>query len=824
MMTAQETLTKHGISLESYVPGRHYTTCPKCSHTRSAPHRKNKVLGITIGEDCSVCWGCNHCAWTGPEKGSGAANGGGRELQSHIYRDKDGVARFRKVRNAPGREPRFWLERADGRGGWVKGTKDVNTKIIYRVDEVTKAIADGRIIACVEGEKDADNLWSLGIAATCNAHGASEPGKRPKWTKTHSEQLAGADLVVFNDNDAAGYEHADATCKLSVGVARQIRRLDLKPHWPDIPKSGDISDWLALGHTREDLDSLIAAAPDHQPKASEQDPQKGGPVDDAAEIEKLARLAPLDYDRARKDAGKRLGISRLSLLDGLVKAKRAELGLDGGDGLQGRAIEFPEPEPWPEPVNGAELVDAIAVNIRRHVVMSDAARDAGALWVVHTYLTDRFVVSPRLGVRSATKGCGKTLFLDVLGRLVRRPLPSASVTPATIFRVVESHGPTLLIDEADTFLRDNDELRGMLNSGHRRGGSVLRLVGDEHAPRAFATYGACAIALIGSLPDTLHDRAIAIDLKRRLASEKVEPFRLDRAGHLEELARKAARWSQDNAEQLADADPAMPANVINREADNWRPLLAIADAAGGEWPQRARAAAQAAHSTGMSDDALLELLLADIQDVFADKGVKVRDKSGAERIEMASADLVDELIAIAGHPWAEMGKSEKPLTQYQLARRLKPLGITTEKIGPGRMRINGYVHAHFKEAFDRYLSAEGDSESDTRTEVDEIRTSEFFRSDSAGAVCPSRKCEKSNNDGLPSECPSRKGGNGEAHTTRATEPCAPRGSDSAEPCAYCGRPGGNVVATGDGPTHRLHRECEKPWLEERMTNEGIWRA
>ena len=104
-----------------------------------------------------------------------------------------------------------------------------------------KAIAEGRIVACVEGEKDADNLWRIGIAATCNAHGASEPGKKPKWTKAHSEQLAGADLVVFNDNDAAGHEHADATCKLSLGIAKRVRRLDLATHWPGIPKGGDVS-------------------------------------------------------------------------------------------------------------------------------------------------------------------------------------------------------------------------------------------------------------------------------------------------------------------------------------------------------------------------------------------------------------------------------------------------------------------------------------------------------------------------------------------------------------------------------------------------------
>ena len=200
-MNVEELLTKNSIKLESYAPGRHYTTCPKCSHTRSREHRKHKVLGITIGDDGSVFWGCNHCSWTGPEKGSGER----RELQSHVYRDADGTPRFRKVRNVPGRDPRFWLEQPDGRGGWKKGTTGVDTKIIYRADEVAKAISAGRIVGCVEGEKDVESLSSIVIAATCNAHGASEPGKKPKWAKAHSEQLHGADIVVFNDNDPAGY-------------------------------------------------------------------------------------------------------------------------------------------------------------------------------------------------------------------------------------------------------------------------------------------------------------------------------------------------------------------------------------------------------------------------------------------------------------------------------------------------------------------------------------------------------------------------------------------------------------------------------------------
>ena len=467
-------------------------------------------------------WGCNHCGWTGPEKGSGdRSNGKERsDLPAYVYRDADGAPRFRKVRNLPGREPRFWLEQPDGTGGWVKGTKGVDTKIIYRADEVKKAIAEGRIIACAEGEKDADNLWGIGIAATCNAHGASEPGKRAKWTKAHSEQLAGADIVVFNDNDAAGYEHADATAKLSLGIAKRVRRLDLAKHWPDIPKGGDVSDWLAAGHTGEELAALIEAAPDYAARTEQPQAEPSGNSDGTdAEIERLAKLSVVEYEHERKGAATQLGV-RASILDRLVQAERERLGLVEDDGRQGRAISLPEPEPWPTPIDGAALLDGIAEAIGCYVIMSDHARFATALWVVHTFLLDCFGITPRLAVRSPMKRCGKTTLLDVLSRLVLRPLPTGSVTAAALFRVVEGYRPTLLVDEADTFLSEADELRGVLNSGHRKGGQVVRTVGDDHEPRAFSTFAAVTIAIIGNLPDTLADRSVTVDLKRRMPARR----------------------------------------------------------------------------------------------------------------------------------------------------------------------------------------------------------------------------------------------------------------------------------------------------------------
>jgi putative DNA primase/helicase len=746
-MTVADILSKHGIKLGNVAPGRHYTTCPHCSAGRSSSeHRGAKVLGITIGADGKVHFGCNHCGWTGPEKGRGdRSNGKERDdLPAYVYRDADGVPRFRKVRNLPGREPRFWLERADGRGGWIKGTKGVDTKLIYRADQVKKATAEGRIIACAEGEKDADSLWLLGIAATCNAHGASEPGKQAKWTKAHSEQLAGADIVVFNDNDAAGYKHAAATCTQSLGIARRVRRLDLGNHWPEIPKGGDVSDWLSAGHTREELVALIETAPDYA--ASAEQPQaelsEQGADGTDAEIERLAKLSTIQYEQERKGAASQLGV-RAPILDRLVQAERERLGLVDDDGRQGRSISLPEPEPWPTPIDGVALLDGIAEAIGRYVVMSEHARHAAALWVAHTYLLDCFSITPRLAVRSPMKRCGKTTLLDVLSRLVLRPLPTGSVTAAALFRVVEGYRPTLLVDEADTFLSEADELRGTLNSGHRKGGQVVRTVGDDHEPRAFSTFAAVTIAIIGNLPDTLADRSVTVDLKRRMPSEKVASFRFDRVGHLDVLARQAARWAQDHAGTISAADPEMP-GIHNREADNWAPLLAIADAAGGAWPERARAAAAAGHVAGGDEASLIELLLGDIRDAFAKR--EANKVEPADRI--SSGDLVTALVAIEGRPWAELGKSRKPLTQNGLARRLRPLSIAPDSVRVDEKRTpKGYYLHQFKEAFARYLGTEEGSKPQQRNNFDETGTSESFQSATPEPVVAVGKCEKSASDG-----------------------------------------------------------------------------
>jgi putative DNA primase/helicase len=330
------------------------------------------------------------------------------------------------------------------------------------------------------------------------------------------------------------------------------------------------------------------AEPEATPPPDDQRP------DDEAEIARLAALSPLAYEREREATAKRLGV-RVAALDRNVESKRA-----GQSERSDRAplLILPALEPWPEPVDGAALLNRTAMALRAYVVMEDGGAEAVALWTLHAHALDAFAYSPRLAITSAEKRCGKTTLLDVLGCLTPRPLHSANATAPAIFRTIELLTPTLLIDEADTFLKRNDELRGVLNSGHRRStANVLRLDGDDHVPRTFGTWAPTAVAMIGSLPDTLADRSIEIRLRRRLAREPLTRFRADRAKDLAQLARMSARWTADHFEALSRADPSIPLGLHDRAADNWgrcSPLPTKPAAAGpserGKLPSRWRPA------------------------------------------------------------------------------------------------------------------------------------------------------------------------------------------------------------------------------------------
>jgi len=328
-----------------------------------------------------------------------------------------------------------------------------------------------------------------------------------------------------------------------------------------------------------------------------------------AEIARLAQLSPIDCDREIKAAAQRLGC-RTETLRAAVRSARATGALAAG---QGRPVELREPEPWPNFVDGAALLDEMAEAIDRHVILNAASRDAVTLWCVGVHAFDSFDIFPRLFVTAPTKGAGKTTALDTIERLVPRPLAAANASAAAIFRAIPAMRPVLLLDEGDAWVRDNEDVRAVIDAGHKRGGLVLRCVGDENEPRAFDVFAPVALAAIGRLPDTIEDRSIIVPLRRKLPHEGIESLRAGRVV-LERLARQAARWALDSAAALASAEPEMPSGIINRTADNWTALLAVADLAGGDWPARASRAAMAL--TRGEDQSLGVMLLADTRGLF----------------------------------------------------------------------------------------------------------------------------------------------------------------------------------------------------------------
>jgi N6-adenosine-specific RNA methylase IME4 len=493
----------------------------------------------------------------------------------------------------------------------------------------------------------------------------------------------------------------------------------------------------------------------------------GSPDDDGIEIARLAELGEVEYERERKTAAERLGV-RAQILDRLVAAERTRLEALGGGGGgkkgQGQAIKLIEPEPWDDPVDGAELLDEIAKTLGDYVIFgNEHAARAIATWVVFTYTVDTFMFAPRLCITSPVLRCGKTTLLDVIFCMVRRPLLTSNVSPAALFRTIEMYQPCVLIDEGDTFLELSEELRGILNSGHRKGQGVLRIVGDDLEPRLFKTFSACALALIGLPPATVTDRSIMIELHRKRPSDKTTPFRLDRIEPLETLARQAARWVQDHAIEIGATEAELPPEIYNRAADNWRIMKKIAIVAGGNWPGYIDSAARAAAMIGGDQDLLVQLL-ADIRDIefvyVIEDGVN-KPEYEAEG-EIPSAVLVQKLIELQGRPWAAVpdkhGKEGKPLSQNKLARMLKPLAIAPEQIGP--KRVSGYRRFLFNDAFTRYLSDEGGSQPLNPSECDEMGTSCISQPLMTETEREVGKCEKSNNDGQERGREVANGGNG----------------------------------------------------------------
>jgi hypothetical protein len=337
------------------------------------------------------------------------------------------------------------------------------------------------------------------------------------------------------------------------------------------------------------------------------------------------------------------------------------------------AEEREKSSPWPEPVNGAELLAEVRRDFNDHVIMPVYGDVACSLWTAHCYIVDLFEFSPRLFIRAAGGGSGKTTLLELLEKLIFRALLLTDATGAALLRLIEEHY-ILLADEHDSMMFSHS-IRNVFNSGFKKSGKTVR------SGKIYPTFAPFALASNLKLHPTMEDRSIVIRLKPRLKTEIIKDLRDFDAMP---IRRKLLRWARDSREALKAARPQFPPTIFSRRADTWGPLLAIADVAGGVWPRLARKAAVALSVKRSQTDQSV-LLLDDIKEAFGDEEA------------LSSAELVNRLVGKADAPWAAHG-----LNQWSLADKLEAFEVHPRKLRIRGILANGYRRSSFTELWERW--------------------------------------------------------------------------------------------------------------------------
>jgi len=378
---------------------------------------------------------------------------------------------------------------------------------------------------------------------------------------------------------------------------------------------------------------------------------------------------------------------------------RLRLEIDRSWSKTEKSKDHPGPAPDAS-IDGAALLDQVYSFLGRFIVYPDRhAQVAHALWVAHAHMMPAWDTTPRLAFLSPEPASGKTRALEVSELLVPRPTPAINASPAYLVRKVQADEglPTVLFDEIDAVFgpktrEGNEDVRALLNAGYRRGATVGRCVthGSVVIPEELPAFCAVALAGLNDLPDTIHSRAIIIKMRRRAPGEIVEPYRRrdrEREGH--GLRDRLAAWAAAAIDRITVPD--MPDGIVDRDADIWEPLIAVADVAGGHWPETARATAVTlvTLSREYGEERLGIRLLDDMRTVFGDDE------------KLPTKVILEKLRGLDEAPWADL--EGKPLNDRELAARLRSYSIKRRVIRIGSTTHKGYRREDFLDTWRRYL-------------------------------------------------------------------------------------------------------------------------
>jgi Protein of unknown function (DUF3631) len=479
----------------------------------------------------------------------------------------------------------------------------------------------------------------------------------------------------------------------------------------------------------------------------------------------------------------------------------------------------------------AQTLDDVHDFLGRFVIYpSIEAHDAHVLWIAHTHAMDAWESTPRMAFLSPEPASGKTRALEVSELVVPKPVEAINVSVAYLFRKVGGKGgpPTILFDEIDTVFgpkaKENEETRALLNAGHRRGAVAGRCVmhGKTALTEEIPAYCAVALAGLGWLPDTILSRSVIIRMRRRAPHEKVTPFR--RRVYAKEgnkLRDRLAAWAASAVKEMTEARPEMPSGVEDRDADVWESLLAIADAAGGGWPKRAREAAVSLVSDAKEAEPSLGIrLLGDCKTILGEANA------------IFTHVILKALHEIPEAPWNDL--KGKPLNDRGLALRLRQYGIKSKQVRIGETTLKGYERADFIDVWKRYLPPPPYSDRSETSETSETKP-DFQGANVSGVSDTSANVS----DGVSGDLRGRTARNGDKSNPvsgvsdvslvgngRRVEidpgpipDCllrAPSSSFQPPLCDNCGRPatsGQRWDWRGRPDGIVLHSSCEGPWFD-----------
>ena len=665
--------------------------------------------------------------------------GAGGEGEHYLVRDAGGsiVAIQKRYRKGDGSKVTPWFRlpaTADPLADMPKldnlianlGGRKTATLPLYLTEKIATYDMRRPIFICEGGKAAAAAFERHGLQALGTMTGASGT--------PHADVLAvlsGADRVVgWPDRDEIGCRH----------VARYLARCPEGPKLcavdpaklsglPDT-KGADAADWRppAGSDPAALLEATIVPLAEFAARAGTDAGEAAKPKGDGFPAEVSAALRPLatveigglEAAFAQVNAAV-AAVKASSLMVDLVRAAAVEAlrkrriarareivggaivqpanGDGAGGSASGTGIRWPEVKAAEEPQTTADVLAEVERHLRRFVAWPAGGAVAVATWIVWSWVSEHSYILPILALLSPVKRCGKTTAMDVIRCFLDRPFPAVNATAPALFRLIESERPILLLDEVDLWLQQDQggDRHQILNAGYRRGTPVPRCVGDEHEVRTFAIDAPKVLAGIGELKDTLADRSVTITLERAAPGDRLEGFRQERNPD-PALRGRLLRWAEDHGAAFANLDPDM-GELTNRAADNWRPLFAVAEMAGGKWPAAIREAAGGLIDRAekrASVDLWPEMLLADVREVFAAQG---------DPLSMTGRDLDEALHGMTERPWATCSRG-KPLSAQLRGRWLARFGVQSQTLHGAFAGADakGYERASLEPAWARYLS------------------------------------------------------------------------------------------------------------------------